>query len=190
MDRNDVLGLIPGTTRGTSRVDMRGGPDAQALRFEGDVGSRTVYVHRVIKRFAAADCGGVRVEEPCSGQCSIVEARCAMHGAALFACELARLLWSTVDLGGLNIRAMRHGWPVVLWLGQFVLLLALQVHAIDAFIDQSIQSLVPQQILPEQPAMQAIGEKEQGNCAAHEIVGPVHRQSRAVAASLVAIERA
>ncbi|NEV01281.1 hypothetical protein [Bradyrhizobium uaiense] len=78
MNRNHVLGLIPGTTRGTSRVDMDGGLDAQALRFEADIGSGTVNVHRVIKRFAAADCGGVCVEEPWSGQCSILEARFAM----------------------------------------------------------------------------------------------------------------
>ena len=59
-----------------------------------------------------------------------------------------------------------------------MLLLAPQVHAIDALIDQSIQPLVLQCILPEQPAMQAIGEEKQDDGNADEIVGPVHRQNR------------
>ncbi|GIQ78722.1 hypothetical protein [Bradyrhizobium sp. RD5-C2] len=85
--------------RGASRVDMDGGLDAQALRFEGNTGGGTVGIHGIIKRFAAADCVGICVEEPCCGQFAGVKARFAMFGAAVFSDELAGLLRTTVDLG-------------------------------------------------------------------------------------------
>lgn len=98
--------------RGTSRVDLDGGLDAQALRFEGNVGGRTVGIHGIIKGFAAADRIGVCVEEPCCGQFAAVKARFAMLGAAVFSHELAGLLRPTVDLGRLKLRATRRGWPL------------------------------------------------------------------------------
>jgi hypothetical protein len=87
--------------RGVSDVHLDGGRDAQALRFESDL-RRTVGVHGIIKRFAEAD-GVVSIETPCSGKCSRVKARWPI-GAAVLACELARLPRSTVDLGRLQDR--------------------------------------------------------------------------------------
>ena len=95
--------------RGASREDLDGGLDAQALRFEGDIAGRTVDVHGIIKRFAAADRVGICVEESCFGQFADVKARFAMLGAAVFPYELAGLLRSTVDLGRLKLRATRRG---------------------------------------------------------------------------------
>ncbi|MCP1843612.1 hypothetical protein ACVIHI_003470 [Bradyrhizobium sp. USDA 4524] len=106
MNRDDVFESQPGTTRRRPRISD-GGRDAQALRFEGSIGRRTVGVHGVIKGFAAADCFGVGIEEACSGRLCSVEARFPMLGTAVFACELARLLRSTVDLGRLKLS--RHG---------------------------------------------------------------------------------
>ncbi|MGY8685530.1 hypothetical protein Q2941_48630 [Bradyrhizobium sp. UFLA05-153] len=77
-------------------------------------------------------------------------------------------------------RAQRGGGPLGPSAGRLIVLfVALQVHAIDAFIDQSIQFLVPQRIPPEQPAMQVIGKQKQDYCSSREIVGPVHTQNRA-----------
>jgi len=84
-----VLGLDLGTTLGVSRVYVDGGIDAQALRFEGNIGSRTVGVSNVIKRHAGPDCIGVCIEEPFSGQFSSVKALFPMFGAAVLSCELA-----------------------------------------------------------------------------------------------------
>lgn len=164
--------------RGASRVDLDGGLDAQALRFEGNIGGSTVGIHGIIKRFAAADRVGNCVEESCCGQFAGAKARLAMFGAAVFSDELAGLLRSTVDLGRLKLHATRLAGRSS-WLGRLVLVVALQVQAIDAFIDQPIQSLVAQPILPVQPAMQAIGDEQQDDSNADEIVGPVHHQNRA-----------
>ncbi|MGY4311884.1 hypothetical protein [Bradyrhizobium sp. JR3.5] len=95
--------------RGASHVDPDGGLDAQALRFEGDIAGGTVDVHGIIKRFAAADRGGICVEESCFGQFAGIKARFAMLGAAVFSYELAGLLRSTVDLDRLKLRATRRG---------------------------------------------------------------------------------
>ncbi|MCK1570795.1 hypothetical protein [Bradyrhizobium sp. 174] len=86
-----------------------GGLDAQALRFEGNTGSRTVGVHRVVQRFAGPDCLGVCIEEPFSGQFSSVKALFPMLGAAVLACELAGLPWSAVHLSRLKLHATGNG---------------------------------------------------------------------------------
>jgi hypothetical protein len=101
--------LDPTTARGASRVDLDGGRDAQALRFEGNIGSRTVGVHGIIKGFAGADCVGVCIEEPRSGQFCGDKALVAMLGAAILACELAGLPWSTVRLGKLKSKPIGAG---------------------------------------------------------------------------------
>ncbi|MBR0895970.1 hypothetical protein JQ616_13500 [Bradyrhizobium tropiciagri] len=82
-----------------SHKNLDGGLDAQALRFEGNIGRRTVGVHGIIKRFAAADCVGVCIEESGAGRLTGVKAGFAGFGAAVFACELARLPRPAVDLG-------------------------------------------------------------------------------------------
>jgi hypothetical protein len=86
-----------------------GGLDAQALRFEGNIGSRTVGVHGAVRRFAGPDCLGVSIEEPFSGQFSSVEALFPMLGAAVLACELAGLRWSAVDFSKLKLHAIGKG---------------------------------------------------------------------------------
>lgn len=92
------------TQLGLSRVYLDGGLDAQALRFEGNNGGRTVGIHGVIKRLAGADGIGGSVEEPISGQSCSDKARVPKLGAAIFSCELAGLLWSTDHLGKLRSR--------------------------------------------------------------------------------------
>ena len=104
-----MLGLDLGTTLGVSRVYLDGDLDAQALRFEGNIGSRTVGVHGVVQRFAGPDCIGVCIEEPFSGQFSSVKALFPMLGAAVLACELAGLPWSAVHLSKLKIHATGRG---------------------------------------------------------------------------------
>lgn len=104
-----MLGLDLGTTLGVSRVYLDGGLDAQALRFESDICSRTVGVNNVIKRHAGPECIGVCIEEPFSGQFSSVKALFPMLGAAVLACELAGLPWTTVHLSKLKIHATGKG---------------------------------------------------------------------------------
>jgi Holliday junction resolvasome RuvABC endonuclease subunit len=104
-----VLGLDLGTKLGVSRVFVDGGLDAQTIRFEGEIGSRTVGVHGVVQRFAAPDCLGVCIEEPFSGQFSSVKALFPMLGAAVLACELAGLPWSTIHISKLKIHATGKG---------------------------------------------------------------------------------
>ena len=86
-----MFGLDLGRTLGARRVFTDGGLDAQTLRLESNIGSRTVGVSRIINHYAGPDCIGARIEQPCSGQFSSVTALCPMLGAALLACELARL---------------------------------------------------------------------------------------------------
>ena len=100
------FGSDDATMHGTSRVDLDGGRDAQAFRFEGNIHGRTVGVYGINKRFAGADCVGVRIEEACSGQFVGVKARLSI-GTAVFACELARLPWPAIDLGRLKIHVTR-----------------------------------------------------------------------------------
>jgi hypothetical protein len=47
---------------------MDGGLDAQTIRLEGNVGSRTVGVSRIIVSYAGPECIGVCVEKLFSGQ--------------------------------------------------------------------------------------------------------------------------
>jgi hypothetical protein len=86
-----------------------GGLDAQTLRLESSIGSRTVGVSRIINRYAGPDCIGVGIEEPFSGQFSSVKALCPMLGAAVLASELAGLSWSAIHLSKLKILAKRPG---------------------------------------------------------------------------------
>ena len=91
MARRYVLGLDLGTSLGVGRVFTDGGIDAQTVRLEANIGSRTVGVAGIVKRFAGPDCFGVCIEEPFSRQFSSVKALFPMLGAAILACELAGL---------------------------------------------------------------------------------------------------
>lgn len=81
-----------------------GGLDAQALRFEADIGSRTVGVHGGVQRFAGPDCIGVCIEEPYSGPFGSVKALVPVLGAAVLTCEHAGLPWPAVHLSKLSSR--------------------------------------------------------------------------------------
>jgi hypothetical protein len=72
-----------GTILGVCRVFLDGGVDAQTVRLESNIGSRTVGVRNVIKRNAEPHCLGVCIEEPFSGQFSSCKALFPMLGAAL-----------------------------------------------------------------------------------------------------------
>jgi hypothetical protein len=104
-----MLGLDLGTTLGVSLVYLDGGLDAQALRFESNISSRTVGGHGVIKRFAEPGCTGVCIEEPYSGQFCSVKGLFPALGAAVLACELAGLSCSAVHLSRLKIPAHEEG---------------------------------------------------------------------------------
>lgn len=104
-----MLGLDLGTTLGVSRVYLDGGLDAQALRFDGNIGTRTVGVHGVVQRFAGPYCLGVCIEEPFSRQFSSVKAPFPMLGTAVLACELAGLPCSAVYLSKLKLHATGKG---------------------------------------------------------------------------------
>jgi hypothetical protein len=104
-------------------VFIDGGLNAQTVRPEGNIGSRRVGVSGIINRHAGPECLGVCIEEPFSGQFSGVKALFPMLGAAVFACELAGLPWSAIDLSELKLRATGK---VALWMlvGLAVLVLA------------------------------------------------------------------
>jgi hypothetical protein len=82
---------------------MDGGLNAQTIRLEGNIGSRTVGVSSIIVSYAGPACIGVCIEESFAGQFSSVKALFAMLGAAVLACELAGLPWSAIDLAKLKL---------------------------------------------------------------------------------------
>jgi Holliday junction resolvasome RuvABC endonuclease subunit len=98
-----------GTTLGVSRVFMDGGLDAQTIRLEGNIGSRTVGVSSIIVSYAGPACIGACIDEPFSGQFSSVKALFPMPGAAVLACELAGLPWSAINLSKLKLHATGKG---------------------------------------------------------------------------------
>ena len=98
-----------GTTLGVARVLEDGGLDAQTVRLDPNIGSRTVGVAGIVQRFAGPACLDVCIEEPFSGQFSSVKALFPMLGAAILACELAGLPWSAIHLSRLKIPATRKG---------------------------------------------------------------------------------
>jgi hypothetical protein len=79
--------------------------DAQTIRLESNIGSRTVGVSGIICRYAGAECAGVCIEESFSGQFSGVKALFPRLGAAVLACELAGLPSSAINLSKLKARA-------------------------------------------------------------------------------------
>jgi Holliday junction resolvasome RuvABC endonuclease subunit len=109
LSRKFVLGLDLGTNLGVARLFMDGGLDAQTVRFDPSIGSRTVGVSGIIQRYGNPDCLGVCIEEPFSGQFSSLKALLPMLGAAILACELAGLPWSAIHLSKLKIHATEKG---------------------------------------------------------------------------------
>jgi hypothetical protein len=83
-------------------VFIDGGLDAQTIRLEGNIGSRTVGGSGIINHCAGPERTGVCIEAPFSGQFSSVKALFPMLGAAVLACELAGLPRSAIDLSRLS----------------------------------------------------------------------------------------
>ncbi|UPK07668.1 hypothetical protein [Bradyrhizobium sp. 170] len=79
--------------------------DAQTIRLEGNIGSRTVGGNAIINRYARPECIGGCIEGPFSGQFSSVKALFPILGAAVLACELAGLPRSAIDLSRLKLHA-------------------------------------------------------------------------------------
>ena len=98
-----------GTTPGVGRVIIDGGLDAQTIRLEGNIGSRTVGGSVIIVSYAGPECIGVCIEELFSGQFSSVKALFPALGAAVLACELAGLPWPEIDLSRLKLHATGKG---------------------------------------------------------------------------------
>lgn len=92
-----------GMNLGIARVFLDGGLDAQTIRLESNIGSRTVGVSRIIQRYSGADCVSVCIEEPFSGQFSSAQTLFPMLGAAVLACELAGRPWPAIHLARLKI---------------------------------------------------------------------------------------
>jgi hypothetical protein len=88
---------------------MDGGLDAQTIRLEGNISRRPLGGSGIIVRYAGPECIGGCIEEPFSGQFSSVKALFPRPGAAVFACELAGLPWSAIDLPRLKLRATAMG---------------------------------------------------------------------------------
>ena len=103
------LRLHLGTTPCVSSVFMEGGLDAQTIRLEGNIGSRTAGVRSIITCNAGPERIGVCVEEPFSGQFRSLKTRLPMLGAAVLTCELAGLPWSAIHLGRLKSPATGKG---------------------------------------------------------------------------------
>ena len=104
---------------------MDGGLDAQTIRLEGNIGRRTVGGSGIIVSYAGPECIGACIEAPFSGQFSSVKARFAMRGAAVLACELARLPWPAIRLSRLKI--MLPGLALWILVGLTILGLAKRV---------------------------------------------------------------
>ena len=94
-----------GTAPGFSGVFIDGGLDAQTIRLEGNIGSRTVGGSGIINRYTGPEYVGGCVEEPFSS----VKALFPALGAAVLACELAGLPWSAIDLSRLKLHAAGKG---------------------------------------------------------------------------------
>ena len=88
---------------------MDGGLNAQTIRLEGNIGSRTVGVSSIIVSYAGPACIGACIDERFSGQFSSVKALFPMPGAAVLACELAGLPWSAINLSKLKLHATGKG---------------------------------------------------------------------------------
>ena len=87
---------------------MDGGLDAQTIRLEGNIVSRTAGV-RIITRNAGPERIGLCIEEQFSAKFRSVKALFPILGTAVLTCELAGLPWSAIHLGRLKIPATGKG---------------------------------------------------------------------------------
>ena len=76
--------------------------DAQALRFEGDIGSRTLEIDQADQSHTGPGGAGGSIDERCSGRFAGSKGLIPKPGAAVLARELARLSWAAIHLGELS----------------------------------------------------------------------------------------
>ena len=88
---------------------MDGGLDAQTIRLEGNIVSRTAGVRSIITRNSGPERIGLCIEEPFSAKFRSVKALFPILGTAVLTCELAGLPWSAIHLGRLKIPATGKG---------------------------------------------------------------------------------
>ena len=94
---------------GVCKVNLDGGLDAETVKLDASLVGRTTGIQKAIKGHASSLCVGVCIEEPFSGQFSSVKALFPMLGAAVLACELEGLPWTTAHLAKLKIHATGKG---------------------------------------------------------------------------------
>lgn len=75
---------------------------AQALRFEGDIGSGTRGIDKGVRSHTGPGGADRNIAEPFSGRYPGVEALLAKPGAAVLTGELAGLSWAAIHLGELS----------------------------------------------------------------------------------------
>src|SRR5258707_14735492 len=90
------------TRTGVEAVFAHGGMDAQALRFEDDIGGRARGIDKGVRSHTGPGGADRTIAQPCSGRYPGVEALLAKPSAAVLACELARLSRAAIHLGALN----------------------------------------------------------------------------------------
>ena len=94
--------LGPETRIGVEPVLAHGGMDAQALRFEGDIGHRKPGIDKGVRSHTGPGGADRTIAEPFSGRYPGAEALLAKPAAAVLACELARLSRAAIHLGELS----------------------------------------------------------------------------------------
>jgi hypothetical protein len=94
--------LGPETRIGVEPVFAHGGMDAQALRFEGDIGHRTRGIDEGVRSHTGIGGADRTIAKPFSGRYPGVEGLLPRSGAAVLTRELARLSRAAIDLGALS----------------------------------------------------------------------------------------
>jgi hypothetical protein len=93
--------LGPETRIGIEPIVAHGGMDAQALRFEGDIGHRKLGIDRA-DQFHTGLGIGCRIDRSFSEPFSGIGVCFPGPGAAVLTCELAWMSWPAIHLGELN----------------------------------------------------------------------------------------
>jgi len=94
---------------GSARVFEDGTIETSSRNIEASINARCLAIATLIERRQNADCIGVCIEEPFSGQFSSVKALFPMLGAAVLTCERLGLPWSMVHLSKLKKHATGKG---------------------------------------------------------------------------------
>ena len=100
---------------------MDGGLDAQTIRLEGNIGSRTVLGRGIIVSYAGPDGIGVCIEQYLSGRFASIRACSPRRGVAVLACELAWRPWPAINLSRIKLSAagrMPRGLARTRWMAR------------------------------------------------------------------------